>query len=371
MQRNLAKWVLISGICAASLAACGPRSPTTSQDGADESGKASPAQALSTAPASPQMLAQIRQRLEPCADQALWPKAMCAGGELRKSADELANAMTQKAKALSPEGLAQLSQDQAEWAKSELLACQSEAGNNLPKVTSCMRASLADRLRDADQAVEQLGGFTFQRRERIGVEAIDPAKAPPAWPEDGPKALAFRLAWPVIDAPGNAAAQRFNALAAQQRRFDAADHTEESTQYAIAYAGKSLISVRFETYDFTPGTAHPNGGVKALNVLMTTGEPLKALDIFKAGSGWEEALTDGAMAGLAPAFAELGEAPPRDRVRSAAIRPEAWIIRDGDLTLLINGDSLGGAYSIGTQEIKIPWANLQRFVRPDAPEPCL
>lgn len=368
MQRDLAKWVLISAMCAASLAACGPRSPAPKQTNA---GEPSPAQALSAAPASPQVLAQIRERLEPCADQAVWPKAMCAGGELRKSADELANAMTQKAKALSPEGLALLAQDQSAWAKSELLACQSEAGTNLAKTTACMRAALADRLRDADQAVERLGGFTFQRRERIGVDVVDPAKAPPAWPVDGPKALAFRLAWPVIDAPGNSAAQRFNALAAQQRRFGAADHTEESTQYAIAYAGKSLISVRFETYDFTPGTAHPNGGVKALNVLMTSGEPLTALDLFKAGSGWEDALTDLALASLAPAFAEVGDDPPRDLVRSAAIRPQAWVISDDDLTLLINGDDLGSAAPLGIQEVKIPWAQLRRFIRPDAPEPCL
>lgn len=349
--------------------ACSPRAPK-----ADEAGTAGqPAasgQTLRGAEPSPQFIAQVRERFEPCSDQALWPKALCAGAEIRKSADELALAMAQKAGELSPEGLTQLSADQAAWAKSELLACQSESDGNVVKVASCMRASVADRLRDADQVVERLGGFTFQRRERIGIEPIDPAKTPQGWPEDAPKALSYRLSWPSIDAPANAAAQRFNSLAMQQRRFDAADLTEESTQYAISYAGKSLISVRFETYDYTPGSAHPNGGVRALNVLMNTGEPLKALDVFKAGSGWEDALADRAMAGLADAFADLGQEPPRDSVRAAAIRPEGWLINDSDLTILVSSDSLGGAYPIGPQEVKIPWDQLKRYLRPDAPEPC-
>ena len=371
MQRATGKGIWLSIMCGAALAACGPRAPKAEQAGETPAAQAAKGPAAVAPPASPEILAQLRARLEPCDDQALWPKAVCAGAEMRKSADELAAAMAEKAGELSPEGFAQMSADQAAWAKSELVSCQAESDGNPVKTVSCMRASVADRLRDADQAVERLGGFTFQRRENVGVETVDPAKAPAGWPEDAPKALSYRLAWPTIDAPGNAAAKRFNALAARQRRFGAADHTEESTQYAITYAGKSLISVRFETYDNTPGSAHPNGGVKALNVLMTTGEPLKALDVFKAGSGWEEALTDRAMAGLADAFAELNQDPPRDLVRSAALRPEAWQINDTELTLLLSGDSLGGAYPIGPQEVKIPWDQLKRVLRPDAPEPCL
>lgn len=287
---------------------------------------------------------------------------VCAAPELRALTGELARVLALEAKDLSAEGVKRLAADQASWAHAELAACADAETPDL-SLETCMARALRERLKNADQAVQMLGGFTFLRAEHHSVEPI-PAGEAAQLAQGAPRVVARRLAWPRIDAPSGPAAERFNAAAARQPPPYV---TDEAVDYAIAYAGPALISVEFQTYSYAPGAAHPNTGLEALNLLMETGEPLTPRDVFKPGSGWEEFLMQTAEAGLAES--ELGGDLNPALLRDAVTKPRLWVISAQGLTLLFPPYVLGGPFALGAQKVLAPWAELKPFLKDDAPAP--
>jgi len=142
-----------------------------------------------------------------------------------------------------------------------------------------------------------------------------------------------------------------------------------TTDYTLAYAGPGLISVRFETYSYAPGAAHPNGSAETLNFLMGPGRALEPGDVFQPGSGWEDFLVAQAASGLEDVFADFGTPPQDALLRDAVSKPRLWVISEDGLTLLFPPYALGGPYALGAQEVQVPWSMLQPYLRPDAPAP--
>ena len=294
-------------------------------------------------------------------------RTLCADGALAETANELASVLAAKAAQLSPDGARRLMQDQADWTSAELALCQAstEPDEGLPK---CMARALAERLRDADQAARRLGGYTFQRAEAHAAYPIPVARMlEMGLAEDAPRAVVQHLSWPRIDSPLTPAIQRFNE-AARRSAPPEDDLMDAAVDYTIAYAGPTLISVRFETYSYAPGAAHPSGGADALNFLMQTGRPLEAEDVFQPESGWQDFLVD--VEELDPrSVAEFGEPPREALLRDAVIKPRLWVISEEGLTLLFPPYALGGPYALGAQQVRIPWSELEPYLRPDAPAP--
>lgn len=320
---------------------------------------------------SPGATQEALLQFDPCARKGPWEGPFCARDSLRAVAGELAEAFAAEARELSREGVRQLVQDQTEWAKAALTLCGVDAGAGEMEAAACLQAAAGDRLKDADQAVEQIGGFTFQRVEAIAATPIPPGALPDAIPLDGAPAVSVVIEYPRIDAPQGPAVERFNTEAVQAPVSRPVDYTEETVRYSIVHAGPALVSVRFDTYNLPPGGAHPNTGAKALNVVMATGELLRAEDVFEPGSGWEEFLTERAAESLTQDFAELGESdgPPREAVRDAIAKPHLWTISETGLTILFPAYSLGGPYAVGDQEARFSWADLKAYLRPNAPAP--
>lgn len=327
----------------------------------------------------PQPDGQVRQRegdLAPeasavfdlCARPAGALRQLCAGEAMAETAGELASTLASEAAQLSTDGARRLAQDQAAWAVAEFAVCEASVGpqQSLPQ---CLARALAERLRDADQAAQQMGGYTFQRAEAHASYPIPAARMlEMGLAEDAPRAVAHHLSWPRIDSPQTPATQRFNE-AARRAAPPENDLMDAAVDYTIAYAGPTLISVRFETYSYAPGAAHPNGGAEALNLLMDAGRPLEPGDVFTPDSGWEEFLVAQASKGLADVFAEFGE-PPRDaQLRDAVVKPRLWVISEEGLTLLFPPYALGGPYALGAQQVHIRWSQLEPYLRPDAPAP--
>lgn len=335
--------------------------------GACDGKPAKPAPGEPQAASAPRPLQRLAE-FDPCAAPDAVVQPLCQGAEVAKTAAELGRAMAQQAAKLSPEGARLLAQDEAAWLKAEFQLCQASIGPDLTLGT-CLGRALGERLRDADQAAVQMGGYTFQRAESHAAIPIPAAQLVELSVGEGaPRAVVRHLAWPRIDSPVTPATQRFNELA--RRPDPAADELMDNTiDYTIAFAGPALISVRFNTYNYAPGAAHPNGGTEALNVLMASGRPLEAGDVFRGNTGWEDFLTAKAAAGLAKVFADYGEPPAQNLIRDAVTKPRLWIISRDGLSLLFPPYALGGPYALGEQEVQVPWVELRPYLRPDAPAP--
>ncbi|MBL8550047.1 MAG: hypothetical protein JNJ73_08670 [Hyphomonadaceae bacterium] len=317
--------------------------------------------------------AKLAQALDPCANpQGAGAEGMCKDAKLAQAGGALSETLVEAASAISPPGADQLVQNQQRWLAAQKVECgmiDLEAAPT-PEQATCLQAAMRERAQDATTAVQQVGGYTFQRMEITEATAVTAeAAAASGLGDDAPKAITRDIRFPRIDNAATPQAQRFNELVAQQPQFRLEDQTEEQVSYAIAFAGPELISVRFDTYDYTLGAAHPNNGVRAVTVVMTSGQPLAATDVFKAGSGWENFLTTRALRELTAQFRDAGFTPPRADVRDAVTKPHLWLVKAEGLTLLFPPYSFGGPHALGGAEVTVPWAELARFLNPQAPQP--
>ena len=167
------------------------------------------------------------------------------------------------------------------------------------------------------------------------------------------------------------AIRKFNDAVRQAPRFRREDQTEENTTYRIGYAGDDLVSVRFDTYEFTLGAVNPSTSVRAVTVNMRTGAPLSAADVFRPDSKWADFLTQRALAEITRQLKEEDEtalAPSPDAVRAAIASPSNWLVSDQALVLLFPPLSLGNSV-IGPHEVSVPWSELRPYLNPNGPGP--
>ena len=349
MSRGWIVWAAVA--LSALLAGCDPvTKPAREEQGAQQ--------------APPDVRAQLNARLQICPAQKEPARTVCAAEELAALSREVAGVLAEQASQLSPEGRRLLIENQAEWARMELEVCVLSADRTLT-LPACMKRALTERLRNADQAVQALGGYVIQRMERLAATPLPQGQGEADF---GAPVVATRINWPRIDVPPGAKAARFNEVAAQLPP-SSRELVETVVDYAIAYAGPTLISVQFTTYTYAPGAAHPGGGAEALNFLMAAGRTLEPADVFKADTDWQTFLVNRAASGLADVFAEFGEPPGPELLRDAVTKPRLWVISENGLTLLFPPYALGGPWALGAQEVRISWAELQPYLRADAPAP--
>ncbi|MBU6374229.1 MAG: DUF3298 domain-containing protein [Alphaproteobacteria bacterium] len=338
------------------------------RQGGEESASGAPSGGAGSGAGAP--AASIEAQLDPCADKAGLAQKVCQDPALAAAAGEIKAKLAEAAGAVSAEGDKLIVDGQKAWLETQAASCGVAA--NAPDAAQCLKTALAQRLEDAKTAVEQKGGFTFQRVE---INAAQPVTAEVAAAsglgENAPPAVTRELSYPRIDGVASAAAQKFNAIMAKmgQPRFKLEDATTETSEYKITFASPKLVSVQFLTSDYSLGAAHPNNGMTAVTVLMDEGREITAEDIFKPGSGWELYLTRRSMRGLTKTFAEFGAGPPElTDVRDTATKAHNWTVTDDGLVVLFPPYSVG-PFALGGQEVKIPWKDLQPYVNPNAPPP--
>lgn len=316
----------------------------------------------------------VAQALDACGPQGGdgLLRQLCGDEKLAALNGQINQAIVAEAADVSGAGAQMLVQNQQRWLAAQRIACgvQDPDAQLNPDQTSCLESQMRERVTEAQTAVEEKGGYTFQRVELIDAQAVTAeAAADSGLGEEAPPAITREIRFPRIDGNDSPQAARFNQLVAQQPQFRLEDQTEETVDYQIAYAGPEIISVRFNTYDYTLGAAHPNNGMRAVTVLMTTGQPLAASDVFRAGSGWENFVTRRAMQSLTAQFRDYDFTPPQADVRDSATKPHLWLVTEGGLVLLFPPYSFGGPHALGGAEVTIPWADLARYLNPNAPQP--
>jgi hypothetical protein len=315
----------------------------------------------------------ISAALDPCAQSRdVFAQRLCNDQTLSALDSSVRAALVAESADISDAGAALLVQNQVRWREAQRIACGivDPSAAPTPEQQACLAEEFRARLEDAQTAVQSIGGFTFQRMELVDAVAVTAqAASDSGLGDEAPYAILRDIRFPRIDGAQTPEIQRFNELVAQSPQFRLEDATNEVVDYVIAFAGPELISVRFDIATDTLGSAHGSNTSRSVNVLMAQGRPLVAADVFRAGSGWEDFLTDRASREIARQFREDAFVPPERDVRESVTKPHLWLISDRGLTLLFPPYSFGGPYVLGGAEVAIPWTDLRPYLNPAAPAP--
>jgi hypothetical protein len=344
-----ARRVGIAAIACAALAlgACGER-------GSDGKTEASSAERVSAA-------------LDICADAEGFAQQVCENRALASIDGQVREALVAESANVSDAGAQLLIQNQNRWREAARVMCgvaNAEAAPTADQQT-CLQSRFQARLRQAETAVQEVGGYTFQRMELVDAE---PIAATSLAAGDAP-AIERNIRFPRIDGQQTTAIRRFNELVAQEPEFRLQDGASEIVDYTIAYAGPEVISVRFIKSVEAVGAANVTTTTNAVTVLMEEGRTLRVEDVFRAGSGWENFITDRAVESIAREFPDYQNFPPRRDVYETATKPHLWLITERGLTILFPPLSFGGSHADEGAEVAIPWTDLRPYLNPGAPAP--
>lgn len=316
---------------------------------------------------------RISAALDICAEgRGEFAQRVCENRSLAALDNEVRETLVAEAASVSDAGAALLVQNQTRWREARRIACgviDPETAPT-PEQQACLEAEFRARVQEAGGAVQEIGGYVFQRMELVDATPVTAEIAEASGLGDNaPAAVVRDIRFPRIDGRQTPEIARFNELVAMQPQFRLEDATNEVVDYRIVYAGPELISVRFDISSDTLGAAHGNNTSKAVTVLMTEGRALAEGDVFRANSGWQRFLTQRAVADLARQFADYGFTPPERDVRESVTKPHLWLITEQGLVILFPPYSFGGPYALGGAEVAIPWTDLRPYLNPGAPAP--
>jgi len=315
----------------------------------------------------------VAAALDPCSQSGDgFAQRVCDDQTLSALDSSVRETLVAESADISDAGAALLVQNQVRWRDAQRIACGmlDAAAEPTPEQQACLADEFRARLDDAQNAVQSVGGYTFQRMELVDAMPVSAQIASDSGlGDDAPPAVLRDIRFPRIDGPQTPEIQRFNELVAQSPQFRLEDATNEVVDYVIAFAGPELISVRFDIATDTLGSAHGSNTARSVNVLMSEGRPLSAADVFRAGSGWEDFLTQRAVDDIARQFREDAFVPPERDVRESVTKPHLWLITERGLTILFPPYSFGGPYVLGGAEVSVPWTDLRTYLNPAAPAP--
>jgi hypothetical protein len=316
---------------------------------------------------------RIAAQLDPCTQRDnAFAQSVCANQALSSLDGQIRETLVAEASSVSEAGADLLIRNQERWREAQRITCgiidaeaQPDAGQQ-----SCLESEFRSRAQDAESAVQQVGGYTFQRMELVDATPVTAEIAEASGlGEDAPPAISRDIRFPRIDGDQTPEIQHFNQLVAQQPQFRLEDATNEVVDYQIAYAGPEIISVRFNMSTDTLGAAHPNNSTKAVTVMMREGRPLQESDVFRAGSGWEDFITTRSVRDITRQFSDYDFDPPERDVRESATKPHLWLVTERGLVILFPPYSFGGPYALGGADVTIPWSELRPYLNSSAPAP--
>lgn len=316
---------------------------------------------------------RISAGLDVCSQESnAFAQQVCANRSLVGLDNQVRETLVAEAADVSDAGAALLVQNQQRWREAQRISCgilDAETAPT-PEQQQCLETEFRERAREAVDTVQQIGPYTFQRMELVDATPVTAEAASDMGLGDAaPNAVVRNIRFPRIDGEQTPGIRRFNELVAQQPQFRLEDATNETVTYTISYAGPELVSVRFNYAQDALGGANSTNSTRAVSVVMTEGRALEARDVFAAGSGWENFLTDRAVASISREFTDYPNFPPRRDVYETATKPHLWLVSERGLVLLFPPLSFGGSHVDGGTEVTIPWTDLRPYLNPAAPAP--
>ncbi len=139
------------------------------------------------------------------------------------------------------------------------------------------------------------------------------------------------------------------------------------SSYDAWMAADSVLNVEATVSTYGSGAAHPNHHTWTLVWDLEAGAELEPGDLFRAGSGWLDTLSQRAVEALQR---ELGEMSDDEWIRAGA-GPEldnfsAWTVVPEGIRIVFDPYQVA-AYAAGPRVVIVPWASLASVLDPDAP----
>ncbi len=316
---------------------------------------------------------RISAALDVCGEgNGQFAQQVCENRTLAGLDSQVRQTLVAESAGVSDAGAQLLVQNQTRWREAARISCGiiDPEGRPTAEQQRCLESRFRSRLQEAQSAVQDVGGYTFQRMELVDATPVTAEVASATGLGDAaPAAVERNIRFPRIDGAQTPEIRRFNELVAQQPQFRLQDATNETVDHTIAYAGPELISVRFVRSQDTLGAAHGTNSMNAVTVLMNEGRPIAAADVFRDGSGWQDFITRRSVETIRREFSDYPNFPPRRDVYETATKPHLWLITERGLTILFPPLSFGGSHADGGTEVAIPWADLRPYLNPAAPAP--
>jgi hypothetical protein len=298
--------------------------------------------------------------------------SICASRALSTIDAQMRQTLTSQAANISDAGAQLLVENQARWREAQRIGCGVADPHALFTTAQqqCLEGEFRARAQDVRTAVQQIGGYTFQRMELIDAVALTPDQVQTTGLGANAPAAAIRdIEFPRIDGRQTPAIRRFNDLAAQEPQSRLGDGTSETVTYEIGYAGPELISVRFTSTQDALTQGATSSTLRAVNIVMADGHELNETDVFAPNSGWQDFITNRAVAEIAKQYPDYTNFPPRRDVSDTATKPHLWLIKEHELVLMFPTLSYGGSQSDPPVFVSIPWTDLRPYLNPAAPLP--
>ena len=315
---------------------------------------------------------RVAALLDVCGDdQRGFAQQVCQDEELATLDNQVREALVAESASISDAGAQMLVQNQNRWREAARVGCGIIDPDAQPNAEQqrCLAGRFRARAQEAQGAVQETGGYTFQRMELVDATPVE-ASIASTLGGAAPHAVSRDIRFPRIDGPQTPEIRRFNELVAQQPQYRLEDATNESVGYQIAFAGPELISVKFVISADSITSANVSTTMRAITVVMADGgRPLTEADVFRAGAGWQDFITGRAVQQIAAEFPDYPNFPPRRDVYETATKPHLWLVTEPGLVLLFPPLSFGGSHADGGVEVTIPWADLRQYLNPGAPAP--
>jgi uncharacterized protein len=232
-------------------------------------------------------------------------KAVCASPELSKADDRLDSAYKAALAEAPAEFRDRIRNAQRAWIRRITLNCL--PGNAYIPIEACLRDSYATRTKALENMMASVGGVQFiwvsvsltVPESPVDAEEDKQRGASPVSTFDAswPQALSSSPEWQAW----NSAIEHSAREMASQGKAKDDDHTWKP-QWAISLdtdlkttlrmVTPKLVSATIDNLWYGHGAAHPNTDSKTINWMLEQKRELRAEDVFRAGSGWQQILYD-------------------------------------------------------------------------------
>jgi uncharacterized protein len=288
----------------------------------------------------------------------------CADAELARLETQVTAALAAAAAKLSPPAQARLRDGQAAWRKYLGVLCLGEPQPGGAGMADCLKQEYDIRRAQLARAVENTGGMTFYRVERLEAHA-------PRLAEDMSRSVLTRIAWPQLDRAVTKAQRQWNETIAKTAEEFAVplDRLDPDTDVAVDYQLDSVtpdaIQTIFSRDLYIHGAAHGDDTSQTSAFLLQPARPLVAEDLFDPAKPWAPTLAELAYRALADAaHSEAWQLLLHDpsALQALVAEPRSWLLGHDGLTLHFDPYDVAG-YAAGSHDVLIPWPSLAPYLR--------
>ncbi|KAA6461142.1 DUF3298 domain-containing protein [Acidobacteria bacterium AB60] len=309
-------------------------------------------------------------------------QAVCADAKLAAADGAVAAAYRGLRAQLSAEAATLVQADQREWLHWLDLVCPAHGKGIADDIHRCLGGEYSARERDLKQVMRAGDAVIFTRAHFL-YKAGSPREE-----SNGDNDPGFGygvLHWPQMDvtvgqldaahAAWNRAVKKEAAElavglhpASKVATFDTAVEAAGTIDafFAVDAINDRFIDVGFSDMGYGWGAAHPLTAHVSFLWWLDRGRELKVSDVFKAGSGWEDKLTELAIRSLRaqPDLQDMLEEHIEKAVKESVTDAATWTVTRDSLTITF-GQYAVAAYAAGMPEAKIAWDAVRPYLAPE------